>query len=59
MVGIGGADRGGRRGTVISACVTGVVLAILLLSFALMAGNGPNIAGNISSPPSMVALRNH
>jgi hypothetical protein len=59
MVGIGRAVRSGRRDTVISACIAGIMLSALLIGFTLVPSNGLNLAGNTSSPPSMVGLWTH
>jgi hypothetical protein len=42
----------------ISLCLTGAAIGALLLGFMQSLGGDWNLAGNTSSPPAMVGLRN-
>jgi hypothetical protein len=56
MAGIGRVVRSKWRGIMISVCITGAAIGALLLGFMQSPSEGWNLAGNTSSPPSMVGL---
>jgi hypothetical protein len=58
MAGIGRAVGSRRRGIMISVCLTGAAIGALLLGFMQVPRGDWNLAGNTSSPPSIVGLRN-
>jgi hypothetical protein len=42
----------------ILVCITGVAIGVLLLAFMQPPSDDRNLAGNTSSPPSIMGLRN-
>ena len=57
MAGIGRSIGSKRRGIMILVCIAGATIGALLLGFMQVPSGDWILAGNTSSPPAMVGLR--